>query len=581
MTKDLSTMISGLAGDGILFTGNLLAKVFKRRGLEVFTFRNFPSNIRGEPTAYIIRASGKKIFGPSQEVDILVAFDCESIFRHINKLRDEGFVICDSTELKEIDSALKRRKKFFKIPIRKLARENFGNEIFKNVITLGILSHLLKLEFDLISKIIEETFLAKKGREIVEKNLRGLNLGRKEAEKIIDENYRINLPIKKDKGRLFITGDEAIALGALASGCRFFSGYPICPASEIMEWLAKKLPQYNGVVVQTEDEIAAIHMALGASYAGTRAMTATSGPGFSLMNEGLSLAGIAEIPVVIIYVQRVGPSTGMPTKSEQGDLLHSIFAGHGDFPKIVISPATIEDCFYLTAEAFNLADRFQCPVIILTEQLYGQNYQTVEEFNFSKIKIDRGKFITSNDLIDNTPFLRYRFTEDGVSPRVIPSVLNGIHMVEGNEHGETGYRDETPLIREKMVRKRMKKLETALSHLPEPLFLGPEKASIGIIGFGSTFGIIQEIREILAEKGFQIQTMHIRTLWPLQTGILRDFIESKNQIFVIENNASGQLYFLLQEFGKPKTEMKSIKKFNSEPFSKHELLKIIEGEIKR
>jgi 2-oxoglutarate ferredoxin oxidoreductase subunit alpha len=577
--KDLSIMISGRAGDGILFTGNLLAKIFKRKGLEVFTFRDFPSNIRGEPTAYTIRASEEKIFGPSQEIDILAAFDCESVLRHLNKVNYNGFVICDSSEQIKIDSTLKKKRKIFNIPIKRLARESFGREIFKNVIILGVLSHFLRLEFNLISKIIEETFLQKKGREIVEKNLKGLNLGKNEAKKLIKEIYQITLPTKKDKNRLLITGDEAMALGALIAGCRFFSGYPICPASEIMEWLARKLPAYNGVVVQTEDEIAAIHMVFGASYAGVRAMTATSGPGFSLMSEGLSLAGMTEIPIVIAYVQRVGPSTGMPTKNEQGDLLQSIFSGHGDFPSIVISPATIEDCFYLTGEAFNFADKFQCPVIILTEQLYGQNYQTVKEFDFTKIKIDRGKLIKSENLIKDKPFLRYKITKDGISPRVIPSLERGIHMVEGNEHEETGYRNETPLIKEKMTQKRMKKLETALNYLPKPIFSGNEKAEIGIIGFGSTFGPIQETKKILIEKGLQTQTMHLRTLWPLQIEILKKFINSKKIVFVIEYNFSGQLYFLLRQLVKPSIELKNIRKFNSEPFSKYELVEIIEREI--
>ncbi len=576
--KDLSVMISGLAGDGILFIGNLLAKIFKRKGLEVFTFRDFPSNIRGEPTAYTIRASDKKIYGPSSEVDILVAFDCESILRHLYKVRKEGFVICDSSEQDKIDSTLKKKSKFFNIPIRKLAQESFGHEIFKNVIILGVLSHFLKLEFNLISKIIEETFLQRKGKQIVEKNLRGLNLGKTEAEKSIKNIYQIHLPTKKDLNRILITGDEAIALGALIAGCRFFSGYPICPASEIMEWLAKELHKYNGAVVQTEDEIAAIHMALGASYAGARAMTATSGPGFSLMSEGLSLAGIGEIPVVIAYVQRLGPSTGMPTKNEQGDLLHSIFSGHGDFPNIIISPATIEDCFYLTGEAFNLAEKFQCPVIILTEQLYGQNYQTVDEFNFSKIKIDRGKLITSENLIKETPFLRYKFTKNGISPRVIPSIANGIHMVEGNEHAETGYRDETPQIREKMMQKRMKKLKTAIDYLPKPFIHGTKKSNVGIIGFGSTFSVIQETKTLLEKKGVKVQTMHLRALWPLQVKILKEFINSKKKIFVVEYNASGQLYFLLHQLTDSSAKLKSIKKFNSQVFSKYELAEIIEKE---
>ncbi|MFQ6083332.1 MAG: 2-oxoacid:acceptor oxidoreductase subunit alpha [Candidatus Aminicenantia bacterium] len=579
--SDLSIMISGQAGDGILFTGDLLAKIFKRTGLEVFTHRDFPSNIRGEPTAYTIRASEKKIYGPSDEADILVAFDCELISRHLPKVNKEGFVICDHFEKQRLNSSLEKEKIFFNIPIRKLARDYFRREIFKNVITLGILSYFLQLELDLAAEVIEEIFLQRKGKEVVDKNIRALELGKKEVERVIKENYRIQLPTKEDLNRLLITGDEAVALGALTAGCRFFSGYPICPASEIMEWLVRILPKYNGVVVQVEDEIAAIHMTLGASYAGARAMTATSGPGFSLMSEGLSLAGMAEIPIVIVYVQRLGPSTGMPTKSEQGDLNHSLFAGHGDFPRIVISPATIEDCFYLTAESFNLAEKFQCPVILLTEQLYAQNYQTVEKFDFSQIKIDRGKLITSEELISQNEFLRYKFTKDGVSPRTIPSMSNGIHMVEGNEHSESGYRDESPENRKKMMEKRMRKLKAALNYLPQPFLSGSEEAKIGIIGFGSTFGAIQEVKNILGERNLPIQTLHLRTLWPLSQDTIKNFISSKKKVFIAEHNATGQLCHLLHLVTGPNSKLKSIRKFDSQPFRIREIVERIEEEIKR
>ena len=546
MIEDISVMVAGQAGDGVLFTGNVLAKILKKEGWNVQTYRYFPSNIRGEATQYTVRASHKKVFGRANAVDILISFDCESILRHTDKLAEGGIVLCDGEELSLLKPVHKKGKTFHKFPLRVLARHHFKDEIFKNMIALGALIHILGLDFRTVERVIVDTFLKRKGKDIVRKNIEAINLGCENAKKIVDPRESRPLVKRKDLKKMFITGDEAIAVGAVAAGCRFFAAYPICPATEIWQWLASHFPEFGGIVVQTEDELSAIHEALGASYAGARAMTSTSGPGGALMMEAFGLAGMAEIPIVIAHVQRVGPSTGMPTKSEQSDLNLWVYGSHGEFPRIVLSPGTIDECFDMTVKAFNLADKYQCPVIVLTEQDYGQNYRTVNTFNLSRVRIDRGKLLEPGDLQAGKEYKRYAFTADGVSPRALPSMTHGVHMVEGNEHDEKGFRDEDPQNRIKMMDKRMKKLRKMKKDLIPSRLWGDKNAEIGIIGFGSTLGAIVEAQEELRAEKIETKYLQIRTLWPFPKNEAENFIRTGRHIFVVENNYTGQLHDLIR-----------------------------------
>ncbi len=571
MIDDISVMIAGKAGDGVLFTGNVLAKILKRQGWEIVTFRDFPSNIRGEPTNYTIRASLKKIYGRGDSIDVLMAFDCDAILKHKRRMAEGGILLCDGRDVVELGPSLKERLTFHRFPLKKLARDNFRSELFKNMIALGALCHILDLNTSIVERIIHEAFLKKKGKDIVRKNIKALKLGCEQAKKTIKEEERHRLKRKKDSNRILISGDEAIAFAALASGCRFFGAYPICPASEIWQWLAKYFSSFNGVVVQTEDELAAINMALGASYAGARAMTATSGPGASLMMEGLSLSGMAEIPVVIAAVQRAGPSTGMPTKSEQSDLNQWIHGSHGDFPRIVISPGTIEECFDFTVKAFNLAEKYQMPVILLTEQDYGQNYRTVKKFDLSKVTVDRGKLLSQEELHRLKEFKRYRFTSDGISPRVLPSMKKGLHMVESNEHDETGYRNEDPENRIMMMKKRMRKFKNIQKDLIPPRIYGDKNTKLGIIGFGSTFGPIQEAMRQLKEKGISTKYLRMRTLWPFPSRKVERFVNRSERIYVVENNYSGQLSLLVKSQVSEGFKIKNILKYSGLSFRPQEI----------
>jgi len=563
---DISVMIAGRAGDGVLFTGNVLAKVLKAQGWEVTTYRDFPSNIRGEPTSYTIRASLNKIYGRSDDIDVLMAFDCASVINRAEDLAKGGILLCDGLRLARLALPKSKGTTHHRFPLRKLARHNFGKEIFKNMIALGALCYILDLDFSILEKIISEVFLARKGEEIVQKNIQAIHLGCKQAKKIVEKKKIYPLLKKKDENRLILSGDEAIAFGALAAGCRFFAAYPICPASEIWQWLTKYLSEFNGIVVQTEDELAALNMALGASYAGARAMTSTSGPGASLMMEAFSLSGIGEIPIVIVDVQRAGPSTGMPTKTEQSDLSQWIYGSHGDFPRIVLSPGTVDECFDFTVKAFNLAEKYQCPVILLTEQDYGQNFYSAKKFDIRKVEIERGKLLSQEDLINIKDYKRYELTSDGVSPRALPGMRNGLHMVESNEHDEKGYRDEDPENRIRMMQKRMKKLETVSRDLIPPRIWGERDAEIGIIGFGSTFGPIQEAIAQLKERRIRAKYLQMRTLWPFPAKRVEQFVAGCREIFVIENNYSGQLGSLLKSPIKSPVKIKNILKYSGQSF---------------
>ncbi|MFC2160500.1 2-oxoacid:acceptor oxidoreductase subunit alpha [Acidobacteriota bacterium] len=580
MIKDISVMIAGQAGDGVLFTGNVLAKILKKEGWEVATYRYFPSNIRGEPTHYTIRASQKKVFGLGNKINVLLSFDCASIIKYTKLMAQGGVVFCDGEELNRLKPIHKKGKTFHKLPLRILTQKHFKNEIFKNTIALGALCFVLDLNFRIIERIIIDTFLKRKGKEIVRKNIEALNLGCEQARMIVDSSERHTLIKKKDKGKMFISGDEAIAVGALAAGCRFFAAYPICPATEIWQWLALHFPKFNGLVVQTEDELSAINMALGASYAGARAMTSTSGPGGSLMMESYGLSGMAEIPIVVVSVQRVGPSTGMPTKSEQSELNQWVFGSHGEFPRIVLSPGTIDECFDFTVKAFNLADKYQVPVVLLTELDFGQNYRTVKRFDLSKIKIDRGKLLSEEKLKSVNNYKRYAFTPNGISPRALPSMKNGIHMVESNEHDEKGYRDENPENRIRMMQKRMSKLSFAEKDMIPPKLWGDHKATVGIIGFGSTLGPVVEAVEELYDLNIRAKNLQIRTVCPFPVDAASDFIQSCEFVFVVENNYSGQLHDLIHSQVKPKTRMNKILNYSSVAFRSVDISNHIKGAIR-
>ncbi|MFH1486345.1 MAG: 2-oxoacid:acceptor oxidoreductase subunit alpha, partial [Chloroflexota bacterium] len=384
--------------------------------------------------------------------------------------------------------------------------------------------------------------------------------------------------LSHNKKRMLINGNEAVALGAAAAGCTFIAAYPMTPATSIMEYLAGKSAELGLAVVQPEDEIAAINMAIGGALAGARAMTATSGGGFSLMVEGLSLAGITETPIVIILAQRPGPAVGLPTRTEQGELGFAIHAGHGEFPRAVLAPGTAEDCFWLTVKAFNLADKYQVPVIVLTDQHLASSYVTVDSFDLSKVKIDRGLLLTDDDANKLAEYERHQITESGVSPRALPLQGRLLVATDSDEHGEEGHIIEDAETRKQMVLKRLRKLDGVAGELGQPRFLRSPEAKLTLVGWGSTYGAIREAVSLLQRDGVPANILQLNELWPFPAEAVSSALGGNCRSYVVENNATGQLARLIRaETGIRASG--SILKFDGRPFSPEFIVKELKKEV--
>lgn len=566
MLHQLSWKVGGQQGEGIDSTGEIFATALNRKGYYLYSYRHFSSRIKGGHTNNKIRVSTKEIHSITDDLDILVAFDQETIDLNAHELNERGVVIGDAKFKPKLPES--SRAKLYAVPFSEIAKE-LGNSLMKNMVAIGASGALLGLQVDDFKQVVEEIF-SRKGNEVVEQNLKAIQAGyRYLIEHFEGELTTFKLAEADGKTRMFMIGNDAISLGAIAAGVRFMAAYPITPASEIMEYLIKKLPEVGGAVIQTEDEMAAVTMAIGANYAGARAFTASAGPGLSLMMEAIGLSGMTETPLVIVDTQRGGPSTGLPTKQEQSDLLQMIYGTHGEIPKIVIAPSTAEEAFYDTVQAFNLAEIYQCPVILLSDLQLSLSKQTVNPLSYDKVKINRGKLVT--DSLANAEskdyFKRYELTEDGISPRVVPGTKNGIHHVTGVEHDETGKPSETPKNRKQQMEKRMRKLNTVISSFHEPVSINGEKnADVLFVGFNSTRGAIEEAMEQLRNEGMKVAHAHIRLLHPFPTEMLKPYVESASRIIVVENNYSGQLANLVKLNVGFAEKISHIGKYDGTPF---------------
>jgi 2-oxoglutarate ferredoxin oxidoreductase subunit alpha len=568
--NDIEVMFGGQAGDGSLTTGDLIAGVFKHMGREVYTYKDFPSRIRGGHTNYVIRASEHANYGMADFVDCLVAFDLEAVQKHIDEMRPGGFIIFDNTDEKIPDDLRRDDVFIYEVPLGKIAKHDLGLEIVRNTVSLGVIAELTGMDPDVVRGDVTKVY-QRKGEAVVEKNIAAIEAGAK----YVRENY--NRPSgyaqtqATDGARLIMMGNDAIGYGALVAGCRFMAGYPITPATDVLEWMAKYAPQYGGVVVQAEDELAAINMTIGAAFAGVRSMTATSGPGQALMTEGIGLAGVIEVPIVVIECARAGPSTGMPTKTEQSNLNHLIFSGHGEIPRVVIAPGTVEESFYLTIAAFNIAEKYQVPVFVLSEQALCQSKATLPPLEMSTVIVDRGK-LQRNGALSVGEYNRYAFSDDGVSPRAIPGVEGGMHLAPGSEHSDGGVITEDARNREKMMEKRMRKLVSMRPDLPKPNIFGDASLPIRIIGYGSNRGPIAEAQDRMAAAGKPTAFMQLRTLWPFPEEEMKAFITGAEHVFIIENSFTGQLDRLIRYVVGPLRTLHPVLKYNGKPFRPIEII---------
>jgi 2-oxoglutarate ferredoxin oxidoreductase subunit alpha len=572
--NDVTIMIGGQGGDGTLTVVNLLGRAFRNIGLFIYDSRNVLSRIRGGHADGVIRASTKPIYCIADNVDVLVAFDEEAVEAGEQELSNHAIIVFDSSKGPLDPNYISRGYTVYNAPLGNLASQHLRKNIFKNTIAFAILGRLMGLEDSLLEQVLRARY-ERKGKEALEANLKALSLGFEYCNSNIRASSFKIARLGSPSNRILSTGNEAVAFGFLAGGGRFFVGYPITPATDIMEWLAPRLPKFGGVVKQAEDELAVINMGLGAAYAGARTMVATSGPGQSLMTEGVGHAGEAEIPIVIVQCQRVGPSTGEPTKNEQSDIYHVVFGSHGEFPRIVIAPGTASECFKMTVDALNIAEKYQLPVFILMDQALCQNSESIEPFDLSSVKIERGKLL-SQEQLDSIPlYKRYEQTEDGVSPRTIPSLEGGQSQVTGNEHNEFGLVSTDRTNRFRIMHKRMKKLEAAKKDLPRGVVFGPSEAKIGLIGFGSNYGPILESLEQLQEKGFKAKFYQIRTIWPLLEEDLQSFVDTVDTVFVVENNYNGQLASLIKSSVEQRDRIQSICKFDGTSFKPNEITRAV------
>src|SRR5487761_1431739 len=579
LRQDLCIMIGGQGGDGTLTVVNLLGSCFRNMGLNIYDARNVLSRIRGGHADGVIRASTKPIYSTGDQIDVLVAFDEEAVQTGMTELGSNACVIFDSSKGGLSEKYRDAGLRVFSAPLGNIAASKLRRNIFKNTIAFAILGRLLGLEDDLLVTVLKSRY-ERRGKEALEANLLALTLGFDYANQNIPHSlYRI--PKNEKSAKILATGNEATAYGFLVGGGRFFVGYPITPATDIMEWLVPRLPKFGGVVKQAEDELAVINMGIGAACAGARVMVATSGPGQSLMTEGVGHAGEAEIPLVVVECQRVGPSTGQPTKNEQSDVNHVVYASHGEFPRIVVAPGNATECFYMTADALNLAEKYQLPVFILLDQALCQNSESVDPFGVKAVKVERGKLLTEAELGKLEIYKRYQFTEDGISPRSIPSQEGGQFQVTGNEHNEFGNVSVDKTNRLRMMTKRMKKVELAKADLPKGNNFGRIDAKFGIVGFGSTFGAIMESMELLAKRGVPVRFHQIRTIYPLLEEDLLAFAESLDAVFVVENNFQGQLASMIKSVLPKNERVESITKFDGTSFKPNEIAGAVIGALKR
>ena len=552
-------MIGGEAGQGVQSAGFILAKTFSRGGFQVFADQDYESRVRGGHNFYRVRASISEIAAINESIDILVALNEESIDLHLDEMTPDGAAIVNTEDVKG-----RSGKNVLAVPFDKLTND----KIMVNTVALGAALGLIDFDIAILENVLEDQYgTGKSGKANIDAARAGYYYSR-------DNKNGLNLntvkPINREK-KMLLNGNEAIALGAMTAGCRFVSSYPMTPSTSIMEYIAARADEYGIVVMQAEDEVAAINNIVGAGYAGVRSMTTTSGSGFCLMVEGLGLAGITETPVVIIDAQRPGPAVGLPTRTEQGDLQFALTAHHGEFPRLVLAPANIEDCFWLTVEAFNLADIYQTPVVILTDQHLASSYATVDKFDLSKVAINRGELYSGNP----EEYRRHAITDSGVSPRAFPGMNEALVVTDSDEHDEAGHLTEDAEIRNKIVRKRLRKVNSLEKDILKPWKYGNENPDILLIGWGSSYGAIFESVDILNEKGINAGMINLNHLSPFPAEDVAEAMNNASRSIVIEGNATGQLAKLIRTETGIKVDGK-ILKFDGRPITPGYIIKELE-----
>jgi len=586
--NDLTWMIGGEAGFGIQSAGNFFAMAAGRGGLFAFGNPEYPSLIRGGHNSDCIRISDQYVAIHKEKLDLLLAMNKETLELHLKEMVPGGGVIYDAENIKMEGLKVPKGVKMFNVPLKKLAMEAGKGDITRNTVGIGASLGLVDYDMEIFYTILKEAF-ARKGDKVVNDNIAAAKAGYD----FVRENFKgqFDYSLQKIEGRppkMVLTGNDAISLGAIKAGCKFVAEYPMTPSSSILHIMASHAKDYHIIVKHAEDEIAAMNMAIGAGWAGVRAMTATSGGGYSLMVEALGMAGMIETPVVCIEVQRPGPSTGLPTRTEQGDLQFILHSSQGEFPRIVVAVGDYNECFYKTFEAFNLAEKYQLPVIVVSDKHISESIQTVEPFDTKGLEVDRGRLIPQKELdgllaksrefleaneggtmaqkglggqsakenyiSPDGNFLRYKVTKDGVSPRTIPGMPGGIHRSSTDEHDESGDLTETEENRNMMMEKRARKLDAALKELSAPVLVDherkpvePGKADVTFVTWGSPKEAVLEAMGQLEEEGVKADLLQIVYMIPFHTKEVTEILGKCKRVIGVEQNSEAQLCALIRE----------------------------------
>lgn len=545
--NQFSFKIGGEAGYGIMSAGLIFCKTAIKSGYYAVSLSEYPSLIRGGHNVYHVSVSSEKIYAVLNQVDILIALNENSIDFHKKELSGKSHVIINSDKISE--NKINELKKFqiYPVPLISLAKKINAPEIVMNNVALGSALAVLDGDFNILANVIKDIFKSAK-QDIIDLNIKAARLGFD----YIKDNFQdikvdFNLKKRKENKKIFLSGNEGIALGAVKAGLKFFVCYPMTPINSILTYLAKKSPEKDIVYVQPEDEISAINMAIGAAHTGARAMTATSGGGFALMVEGYGLAGMTETPLVITEGQRPGPATGLPTWGNQGDLKFVLNAAHDDFLRIVLAPGDPEECFKLTALAFNLAEKYQTPVVVITDKHLSEGYYWADDLSKEKFTINRGDILTEQE--QQKEYKRYKITSSGISPRAIPGRKGNVFVANSDEHTELGFSEESVENRKLMYDKRMRKLETCKKEIPNPKVYGDKKAKIVLVGWGSSKGPILEAQKILEKEKIKTQFLHLTFINPLPERFLDKFFSNlkKEKVLMIEQNYTAQCAGIIKE----------------------------------
>lgn len=540
MDHDINIKIGGEAGQGIQTIGTALSQTFQKSGLYVFSTQYYLSRVRGGHNYFQIRVSDRPVGAISDRVDLLIALDSASVEKHMEELND-GIVLLDREDVKTPNY----NKQIYDVPFQKIAKEIGGSKLYASTVATGAALGLLCGELELLEDVLKHAF-TKKGEDIIRSNIKAARAGYEYAQENYSGKCKYSFEkIDHIKKKMLIDGNDAVGLGALAAGVQFLASYPMTPSTGVMNYVATHADKLNVIVEQAEDEISALNMVLGASFAGARAMTTTSGGGFCLMTEALGLSGMTETPAVIFLGQRPGPATGLPTMTEQGDLLFALHAAQGEFPRCILAPKTPDDAFYLTSKAFNLADRYQIPVFIMSDQYLADSQFTCERFDASKITIDR-HLLSDDELEHMDTYKRYTITPDGISPRALPGQSRHVIVADSDEHNEEGHIDQTADNRIRMMEKRMRKLNALTKEMEGPEIYGPLEADVTLIGWGSSYGPLAETVDLLNEEGQSMNLVHFTHIFPMSKDEIRKAVLKKGTTVCVENNATGQFAKLLK-----------------------------------